>query len=144
MIVHCDQCNSKFRLDDSKIKEGGAKVRCSKCKHIFFVKKEVAAEETDFDSLLSSLVPPGAGGIAPEQPAEVAQASEIETPGAETRKGEESPEKEEFDFGEFSFNSEPVSAPSAPSFGVEEKGPFEFDFGEESIEGAPPIGVEAE
>ena len=27
MIVQCDQCNAKFRLDDSMIKDGGAKVR---------------------------------------------------------------------------------------------------------------------
>ena len=40
MIVQCDECNAKFRLDDSKVKEGGTKVRCSKCKHIFIVQKE--------------------------------------------------------------------------------------------------------
>ncbi len=40
MIVQCDQCQSKFRLDDSKITDKGAKVRCSKCSHIFTVTKE--------------------------------------------------------------------------------------------------------
>src|SRR6266567_7694500 len=58
MIVQCDQCSAKFRLDDSKVKEGGAKVRCSKCKHIFLVQREAPAEEADFDSLLSGLAPP--------------------------------------------------------------------------------------
>ncbi|MDH3973526.1 MAG: zinc-ribbon domain-containing protein [Deltaproteobacteria bacterium] len=45
MIIQCDQCQSKFKLDDSKITEKGAKVRCSKCKHIFTVKKEAPPVE---------------------------------------------------------------------------------------------------
>ena len=55
MIVQCDQCNAKFRLDDAKVKEEGVKVRCSKCKHVFVVRKEVPAEEPDFDSILGGL-----------------------------------------------------------------------------------------
>ena len=62
MIVQCDQCNSKFRLDDSKVKEGGVKVRCSKCKNIFIVQSETPAEEADFDSFLSGLMPPSSRG----------------------------------------------------------------------------------
>ena len=58
MIVQCDQCNAKFRLDDSKVKEGGVKVRCSKCKNIFIVQSETPVEEADFDSFLSGLMPP--------------------------------------------------------------------------------------
>ncbi len=38
MIIQCSQCNKKFRLDDSKVKERGVKVRCSKCGNIFIVK----------------------------------------------------------------------------------------------------------
>lgn len=52
MIVQCDQCSTKFRLDDSKVTEAGVRVRCSKCKYIFVVKKETAADEPDFDTLL--------------------------------------------------------------------------------------------
>lgn len=40
MIVQCENCQAKFRLDDSKVPEQGRKVRCSKCKHVFFVRKE--------------------------------------------------------------------------------------------------------
>lgn len=40
MIIQCEQCNTKFRLDDAKIKGRGVKVRCSKCKHVFLVQKE--------------------------------------------------------------------------------------------------------
>src|SRR5512137_2159122 len=55
MIIQCEQCRTKFRLDDAKIKEGGVKVRCSKCKHVFLVSREAPAEEPDFDALLSGL-----------------------------------------------------------------------------------------
>lgn len=35
MIVQCEKCNSKFRLDETLLKEGGSKVRCSACRHVF-------------------------------------------------------------------------------------------------------------
>jgi predicted Zn finger-like uncharacterized protein len=46
MIITCEQCHSKFRLDDERIKETGSKVRCSKCKHVFTVFL-TAVEPTD-------------------------------------------------------------------------------------------------
>ncbi len=149
MIVQCDQCNAKFRLDDSKIKEGGAKVRCSKCKHIFVVQKE-PAEETDFDSLLSGLVPP---------PSEVSQTSaEAPAPGMELPPAPEVPAdaairetreesggftgKEEFDFGEFTFEAEPAATPEAAPPMAEEAGGG--DFGEVDLGGGETTGKEAE
>ncbi len=39
MIVQCQNCHTKFRLDPSEIKEEGSKIRCSKCKHLFFVER---------------------------------------------------------------------------------------------------------
>lgn len=40
MIIECQNCKAKFRLDDSKIPAQGRKVRCSKCRNVFFVSKE--------------------------------------------------------------------------------------------------------
>lgn len=40
MIIQCESCKAKFRLDDSKIPQQGRKVRCSKCSHVFFVQRE--------------------------------------------------------------------------------------------------------
>ncbi|MBI3755643.1 MAG: zinc-ribbon domain-containing protein, partial [Deltaproteobacteria bacterium] len=37
MIVQCDGCNTKFRLDDSKVKGQGVRVRCTKCQSVFTV-----------------------------------------------------------------------------------------------------------
>jgi len=39
MIVTCEQCQTRFKLDASRIPDSGARVRCSRCKHAFFVVK---------------------------------------------------------------------------------------------------------
>lgn len=46
MIIQCEQCRTRFRLDDSKVTEKGVKVRCTKCKHVFTVKKEESKPES--------------------------------------------------------------------------------------------------
>ncbi len=43
MIVQCDACQTKFRIDDSKVTEKGIKVKCTKCQNTFVVKPQVAA-----------------------------------------------------------------------------------------------------
>ncbi len=40
VVISCPECATKFRLEDTRVSEGGAKVRCSRCKHIFEVKKQ--------------------------------------------------------------------------------------------------------
>lgn len=54
MIIQCEQCNTKFRLDDSKVTDKGVKVRCAKCKHVFTVKAEQpeSAPAADFGTML--------------------------------------------------------------------------------------------
>ena len=52
MIVTCDSCLTKFRLDDFKISTKGRKVRCSLCQHTFLVVpppliKEEIPEDSD-------------------------------------------------------------------------------------------------
>lgn len=59
MVVQCEQCRTRFRLDDSKVGDKGVKVRCSKCRHIFLVRPErvETPEEPDFDALFTGLAP---------------------------------------------------------------------------------------
>ena len=40
MIIQCEKCKTKFRLDDSRVNDKGVKVRCTKCKHVFRVQKD--------------------------------------------------------------------------------------------------------
>lgn len=53
MIIKCDNCGTKFRLDDSKVTETGVRVRCSRCSHTFIVRKETPADDGTFDALLA-------------------------------------------------------------------------------------------
>lgn len=49
MIIQCEQCQAKFKLDDSKVTDKGVKVRCAKCKHVFSVTREKPpTEQQDF------------------------------------------------------------------------------------------------
>ncbi|MBP1727923.1 MAG: family finger-like protein [Deltaproteobacteria bacterium] len=52
MIIQCDHCSAKFRIDDAKLANGAVKVRCAKCKEVFVVDKE--------ESSAASLQPPPA------------------------------------------------------------------------------------
>lgn len=37
MVIQCSECQTRFKLADDKMKPGGIKVRCAKCKHVFSV-----------------------------------------------------------------------------------------------------------
>ena len=45
MIVTCEQCATQFQLDDAKVPPGGVRVRCSRCKHAFFIEPPGGAPE---------------------------------------------------------------------------------------------------
>jgi len=50
MIITCEECSTRFSLDDSLIKPEGSKVRCSRCKHVFTTFPVIQdALEPDFD-----------------------------------------------------------------------------------------------
>jgi predicted Zn finger-like uncharacterized protein len=49
MIVTCESCKTKFQLDPTRIKGLGSKVRCSQCKHVFFVSRE---DDLDVDEVI--------------------------------------------------------------------------------------------
>ena len=39
MVVSCPKCKAKYRVDPAKIGDKGSKIRCSKCKTLFIVRK---------------------------------------------------------------------------------------------------------
>lgn len=54
MIIQCEKCQTRFRLDDSRVTDKGVKVRCTKCKHVFRVQKE-GTEAGLFESAMAGL-----------------------------------------------------------------------------------------
>lgn len=47
MVVSCEKCSTRFRLDESRIPPSGARVRCSRCKHAFFLAPSAGADAQD-------------------------------------------------------------------------------------------------
>jgi len=112
MIITCASCLTKFSLDDSRISAGGVKVRCSRCKHVFYVvpppetKEEIIENLESFAKYHEDLMGPG------EKKVETA-------PDAKLREEEEAPEKEEEGEEAFLFTEK------APTEEVEEPIPSE-------------------
>ena len=65
MIITCASCLTKFSLDDSQISAEGIKVRCSRCKHVFYVvpppetKEEIIENFESFAKYHEDLMEPG-------------------------------------------------------------------------------------
>jgi len=68
MIIQCEKCKTKFNLDGALLNEGGSKVRCSLCKHVFVAHPEtqipleqaetVAVDREELESGLARELPP--------------------------------------------------------------------------------------
>ena len=44
MIIVCPECSTRFNVNSDRIPEGGAKVRCARCKHVFLAEKPLEQE----------------------------------------------------------------------------------------------------
>jgi predicted Zn finger-like uncharacterized protein len=81
MIVQCEACQTRFRLADEKVKAGGTKVRCSKCKEIFTVtfpepEPQAPAEAVDFGSFNMEPVTEDTSGETPTTESDQTEAPE--------------------------------------------------------------------
>jgi len=89
MIITCASCLTKFNLDDSRISAEGAKVRCSRCKHVFYVvpapetKEEIIENFESFAKYHEDLMGPG------EIKGEVPREAKAEKEGVPPEEGEE-------------------------------------------------------
>ncbi|MGA2465016.1 MAG: DUF3426 domain-containing protein [Thermodesulfobacteriota bacterium] len=92
MIITCASCLTKFNLDDSKISGKGAKVRCSRCQHVFYVapppetKEEIIENFESFAKYHEELM----------EPSQKEKEKEVKTPTPlRVKKGERVSEEEE-------------------------------------------------
>ncbi len=111
MVIQCEKCQTKFRLDDSKVTGAGVKVRCTKCQNVFIVR------------------PPG----YQEQPQETPPPP---PPQEETGKGGETEPKSTGGAAEDTG----FEAPPPPSTDAGAGGTVDFKFGDESQQGIPKSG----
>jgi predicted Zn finger-like uncharacterized protein len=47
MIVVCEKCSTRFRLDEGRVPVDGVKVRCSRCRHRFLVKAQASPGDAE-------------------------------------------------------------------------------------------------
>jgi predicted Zn finger-like uncharacterized protein len=47
MIVQCEKCGAQYNIDDTKVKPGETKVRCTQCQHVFTVPHPLTLNERD-------------------------------------------------------------------------------------------------
>ncbi|MBI5468984.1 MAG: zinc-ribbon domain-containing protein, partial [Deltaproteobacteria bacterium] len=70
MIIQCDKCSTKFRLDDSRVSGNGVRVRCTKCQNVFIVAPPPPVEEVGVEEVLGNdRVSSGAFETASKRPA---------------------------------------------------------------------------
>ncbi|MBC2694214.1 MAG: DUF3426 domain-containing protein [Desulfobacteraceae bacterium] len=50
MIITCNECDTRFNIDENFLKQTGSKVRCSKCKNVFLAYPSSLSEEPDKSS----------------------------------------------------------------------------------------------
>jgi predicted Zn finger-like uncharacterized protein len=89
MIIQCDKCATKFRLDDSRITPSGVKVRCTKCDNVFIVTPPPPPEEVQVEELF---------GVAPGDDRAARPAASSPQAKAQTPKKKEEDKRLAFDF----------------------------------------------
>jgi predicted Zn finger-like uncharacterized protein len=59
VVVVCEKCHTRFHLDDSRVPAEGARVRCSRCKHAFFITCPGSEEADAIDEVVAEVTGPG-------------------------------------------------------------------------------------
>jgi predicted Zn finger-like uncharacterized protein len=62
VVVVCEKCETRFHLGDSRVPAKGAQVRCSRCKHVFFISSPESGEADVIDEVVAEVT--GAGGTS--------------------------------------------------------------------------------
>ncbi len=125
MIIQCEKCQTKFRLDDSRVTEKGVRVRCTKCKYVFTVKKALPVDQPEVGR--AGFVPPlilaGVGDAAPPEEQEKGETGSLSALAAVTAPqplDATTPSSADggFDFSDFVFGGAevPVEVPVTASF----------------------------
>ncbi len=109
MVVVCESCSTRFRVDGARIPPKGTLVRCSRCKATFIAK----APEASFEETVQDVV------------AEVAEAGGEPTPSPSEDLFEEAPDDlgatlREQDEDAWEFDEEPAERPPEPAMAAPE------------------------
>ncbi|MGH0038116.1 MAG: zinc-ribbon domain-containing protein [Myxococcota bacterium] len=98
MIVECSECQTRFQLDDARVPASGIRVRCSRCKHAFFLKPPGA----DTPEAIHEVAREAAAAGAVPPPGSTQDLSSPQVQGPSRSAGE----AEEDEAGDWEFNEE--------------------------------------
>lgn len=106
LIVECDECSTRFQLDESRIPARGIRVRCSRCKHAFFLKRPDASQAEALQEVATEAAQ-AAAVPAPDSTQDLSPQSAIDGDAATTvAVAEENAESGEEDDWEFNHDEE--------------------------------------
>jgi predicted Zn finger-like uncharacterized protein len=129
MIVNCEKCGTQYNIDDTKVKPGETKVRCTQCQHVFTIPHPLTLNETDIfgeteEKAEDAFMKEWAQDVSPQPPQEPRQAVPPATDQAAPPRAFVPPTTEE-----------PLTGPEAPT---EEMPPAETSSSEQEIFPASP------
>lgn len=114
MIIQCEKCKSRFRLNEKVLGDSGAKVRCSLCGHIFKAYPPTGTSPPPAEAPLSP--EPAQGVPPPEEQDELWDAPD----GAEEKDGQEIDSDNLIERGYADNEAHRMPSPAAPSEAFEE------------------------
>ncbi len=126
MIITCASCLTKFNLDDARINTKGVKVRCSRCKHVFYVvpppetQEEVIEGFESFAKYHEELIGPGEkkGVETPQEPKAKEEQSAPEGEEEAFLFSEKAPQKKPVEPVSFQKREEPAPAEKAEEWAL--------------------------
>jgi predicted Zn finger-like uncharacterized protein len=141
MIIQCNHCSAKFRIDDAKLANGPVKVRCAKCKEVFVVEGEDAAAA----QMPPAAVPPVAPAVATGSSANAFSDSSDFSFDQEQPATDNAPADDEFDWKDTSVSENTpahfsAAEPATPTTFQPQESAAEaddFDFGDINLQSSP-------
>jgi predicted Zn finger-like uncharacterized protein len=122
LIVTCDECSTSFELDESRIPASGAQVRCSRCKHAFFLPNPSASQSQVADSIAEEAARDPMSGV----PTVVSDAPD-EASAAGASGPDLEPDEEDWQFSEEVRNEGDEDLEPESDFGVSQDFGSNFD-----------------
>jgi predicted Zn finger-like uncharacterized protein len=111
LVVECGKCGTRFKLDASRLPDEGIRVRCSRCKHAFYLQNPAASEQETIDAIASE----AAVDAAPSMPPPTRDLPPQHDPGA-SQSARQAADLDDFDEeDDWQFNEDPpVDEEEAP------------------------------
>jgi predicted Zn finger-like uncharacterized protein len=136
LVVVCESCSTRFRVDESRIPPKGTLVRCSRCKATFIVK----AEEPSFEETVQDVVAEvtEAGGQPVPEPTEDLFEQAPDDLGTTVRGSEE----DAWEFDEEPPDYSPPAGVAAAQPVPPETDPLDAELPEVEVRGAAPREVD--